>query len=128
MKNNTIPYDELPSYDQDLFKEIFNPPSFIGSAAGSGLNDNGYEGSYVNVRGIHTWDIDGKEIQNELNNKVKLFNEKSYDYNMEIVDYNDFDYDDDRTWDASYVFTFTPKPKNLMEYIINDEIKKIIGK
>lgn len=101
------PYNELPAEDKILFDHIFDhDPNEMRSAAGPD-----YEGNYIRVTQFRDWDTpEGQAYRQELENKVQKFNVESQGYNMELKGFQDWDIEPgERTWDASWTFTFIPK-------------------
>ena len=105
------PYNELSPEDKELFNQLFdyNPNDTwdtIRSAAGPD-----YEGNYFKTMDFRDWDSpEGKAFRQELENKVQKFNAESQGHNMELKGFQDWDIEPgERTWDASWTFTFYPK-------------------
>jgi len=94
----------LSPEDQNLFKSMFDVDEMRGA---SGPN---YDGNYIRTKKFRFWDEpEGKQFQSEVERQIQEFNSKSIGHDMVLKGLQDWDTDDDRTWDASYSFTFILK-------------------
>jgi len=99
-----VDFKQIIPEDQQLFNQVFGNPELRGA---SGPN---YEGNYIKTRKFRFWDdAEGIVFRREVQNKIDAFNKQSIGFYMELKGLQDWDTDDDRTWDASYSFTFFPK-------------------
>jgi hypothetical protein len=96
----------LSPKDLELFKSIFNYDEVRGSSSGS--KEQLVESHYLRVYNFRYWD----EIEvNRIDEMVKEFNAKSESCIMKITDYHDYEveWDNDRSWPASFTFSIIPK-------------------
>ncbi len=77
-------------------------PKNIGSSFRGG-KDESYECNYMRVYDFRYWNGEDAE---RLYESVKLANEKTDEYNFEIVSLDDYEveFDNDRSWPASFQF------------------------
>ena len=85
-----------------LCKATNTNPENIGSSF-RGDKDESYECNYMRVYEFRYWN---KEDTERLYESVKLANEKTDEYNFEIVALDDYEveFDNDRSWPASFQF------------------------
>jgi hypothetical protein len=97
----------LSESDLQLFKSLFDYSEVRGSMS-SWNNINPIEAHYIRVYDFRYWDL------TEMNNLSKLvnnFNLQSESCEMRIDDYSDYEveYDNDRSYPASFTFSMIPK-------------------
>jgi hypothetical protein len=79
-------------------------PDRIGTSSwASSTNLKGFDCNYMRVNFLKYWTPEDME---EIYEAVKTANEKTTEYRFEIVDFEDYEveYDNDRTWPASFQF------------------------
>ena len=104
--NNTV--GNLSDSDRNLFKSLFDYNEVrLASSVSEGKS---IESNYMRVYGFRYWDE--IEIYN-LSEKVKEFNSKSEESEMEINAYDDYEveWDNDRSYPASFRFSIKSKNK-----------------
>jgi len=112
MANYTIPRDHKDL--EILCKATNTNPEDIGPSFRGG-KDESYECNYMRVYDFRYWN---KEDAERLYESVKSVNEKTDEYNFEIVDFDDYEveFDNDRSWPASFQFK-SIKKENQQEEI-----------
>jgi len=101
MSNNyTIPRNHP---DLQILCDATNTkPDNIGPSFRGGINES-YECNYMRVYAFRYWN--GSDID-AIHEAVKAVNEKTSEYQFEIVDFDDYEveYDNDRSWPANFTF------------------------
>jgi hypothetical protein len=90
----------------NVFKSIFDYNEVRSSL--SSYKGKSCESHYIRVYGFRYWDL---TEMNNLSKLVNLFNSKCKSSEMVIIDYQDYEveYDNDRSYPASFTFSIIPK-------------------
>jgi hypothetical protein len=105
-QNLNYTLSNLSQKDLDLFKSLFDYSEVRGAMS---ANKNSVtESHYIRVYGFRYWD---EKEMNTLIKSVDDFNSKSESCEMRIDEYSDYEveYDNDRSYPASYRFSMIPK-------------------
>jgi hypothetical protein len=98
----------LSPKDLELFKSIFDYSEVRGAMSSN--KESVIESHYIRVYGFRYWDL---TEMNNLSRSINNFNTQSESCEMRIDDYSDYEveYDNDRSYPASYRFSIIPKNK-----------------
>ena len=79
----------------------------LGSASGSSQSGERYDGFYLRTRDIRYWDDNS---QKDLKKAFEETNQQTTIYTFELRSTDDWEEEPgERTWDASFIFSATPK-------------------